>query len=514
MKLITIIAFRNLFRHKGRNLVIGTILFIGALVMVMGNGIISGMEQGLETNIAEQWSGHILIVSSEQKNDKPLFNPLPLKIIKRYSAFEQILSKSKEIHSFLPATKGVAMVLNMGGQKKAVESMMLTTLLGVDLQKYKKMFNNNLHITEGRELNNGEKGILINSHWREKAYESENFWLHPQSISSAAAMKMSNTLQQQGSDMTEMGSSLVLMGIGDENSALDVLADVKGIFEFNALNSVFGYLNIIDLESFRECFEYVTHADGQQEISKENLSLLNSPSDSYENFFSDEQSLETEGVEKDLGTDTLKGEVDSVDNVIRTNEEAYNLVFVKLWPNEVIDDVLRTLNSRFQSENIEARAISWKDGVGYISDISLFFRIALNVFVFFIFFVAVIIIINTLSMASMERIPEIGTMRAIGARKSFIGKMFLLETSLLSLIFGGLGIVVGCLLIFVISQLHIQATSEMMNLAFGGDTFKPIMDLQGTGNVMIQLAVVTVLAIVYPIHLATKVSPIDAVARD
>ena len=422
----------------------------------MGNGVISGMDEGLETNIANHWSGHIIIVSSDQKNNKPLFNPSVLKIIKNYSAVEQIISKNREISSFLPATKGLAIILNIGAQKKPVESMMLTTLLGVDLPKYKAMFNNNLHIIEGDELKNNEKGILINSYSRKKIYDSENFWIIPQAISSTVPIDVPVA---RGSDLLEKGSSLVLMGIGDDNSALDVLANVKGIFEFNTLNSLFKDFNIIDLESFRECFEYVTHADSRKAISKENLSILNAPSDAYDDFFSEGESLETADLEKDLGTDTLKGEVATKDNTIRTNEQAYNLVFVKLRSKDALNDVLLSLNRQFQLENIEARAISWKDAVGFISDISLFFRIALNVFVCFIFFVAVIIIINTLSMASMERIPEIGTMRAIGARKSFVGKMFLLETSMLSFIFGGIGIIFGCLLIFGISQFHIQATS-------------------------------------------------------
>ena len=49
------IAFRNLFRHLGKSLVIGTILFVGAMFMSIGNGIIAGTENGIEENIIKHF---------------------------------------------------------------------------------------------------------------------------------------------------------------------------------------------------------------------------------------------------------------------------------------------------------------------------------------------------------------------------------------------------------------------------------------------------------------------------
>ena len=49
MGLILKIAWRNIWRHKGKSLVIGVILFIGAMLMSIGNGMISGMEKGMSS---------------------------------------------------------------------------------------------------------------------------------------------------------------------------------------------------------------------------------------------------------------------------------------------------------------------------------------------------------------------------------------------------------------------------------------------------------------------------------
>lgn len=512
MGLILKIAFRNLFRHKGRSFVIGTILFTGALVMALGNGIITGMEKGFEKNIVGQWTGHIIIISSRQKNDDPIFSPKPMKVIQNFNLVETLLTENSNVSSFLPGTKGLAVVLNIGDQKRAARQPVMCMLLGVDFQRYRKMFSNNITVVEGSGFDKNEKGILVNIYEREKIYDSENVWILPANSALETDLLTADALSEK--DKLETASSLVLMGIGDDNSALDVFAEVKGIYKFNALNLLFKEINIIDLESFRECFEYVTQADNNTRISTENLDILNSTEESLDHFFTNNNMVEAQTLEKDLGTESLKRDVKTHGLLPNTNKGAYNLVFVKLLSGNDLEKTLESLNRSFESAKADARAISWEQAVGYIADISLLFRIALNIFVFFIFFVAVIIIINTLSMAAMERIPEIGTMRAIGARKSFIGKMFITETTLLSFIFGGSGLVLGCIITLLVSGLQIPASNEMMNLAFGGDTFRPVMDFKSITNVFIQLIGVTIIAIIYPVSLAKKVSPVDAIARN
>ena len=69
MNLIIKIAWRNIMRHRGKSLVIGVILFVGALLMTIGNGVISGMDKGLQKNIINGFTGDIVIVSEKQESD-------------------------------------------------------------------------------------------------------------------------------------------------------------------------------------------------------------------------------------------------------------------------------------------------------------------------------------------------------------------------------------------------------------------------------------------------------------
>jgi putative ABC transport system permease protein len=123
---------------------------------------------------------------------------------------------------------------------------------------------------------------------------------------------------------------------------------------------------------------------------------------------------------------------------------------------------------------------------------------------------------NTLSMTAMERTEEFGMMRAVGARKGFITRMFLSETLALSAIFGGAGILIGALVAWVFHPLGISISSgdsEILELLFGGEVFQPTLGVGGVVGGVAALGVVTVLAVLYPLFVARRITPLDAINR-
>jgi ABC-type antimicrobial peptide transport system permease subunit len=150
-------------------------------------------------------------------------------------------------------------------------------------------------------------------------------------------------------------------------------------------------------------------------------------------------------------------------------------------------------------ENLGVRAVPWKKAVGTIGSTAVIVKSALFVFVMLLFFVAIIIIVNTLSMAALERTSEIGMMRAVGARQSFIRMMFLGETGILSFVFGGGGILAGILVVNIISALKIKSGNDVLQLLFGGDTFRPLLSMPDIGLAVLQLVFVTFIAVLYPL---------------
>ena len=76
------IAWRNLWRHKGKSLVIGIIIFLGALFMTVGNAVIEGAKQGLEKNMINRFTGHLILAAAKEKKENVFF------------AFRNILGRS------------------------------------------------------------------------------------------------------------------------------------------------------------------------------------------------------------------------------------------------------------------------------------------------------------------------------------------------------------------------------------------------------------------------------------
>jgi len=105
-------------------------------------------------------------------------------------------------------------------------------------------------------------------------------------------------------------------------------------------------------------------------------------------------------------------------------------------------------------------------------------------------------------------------MRAVGAHKNFIITMFIGETGLLSFAFGGSGIVVGMIIIKFISLLHITSDNDIVQLLYGGTTFNPFLNASDVMLVILQLALVTLLAVIYPVKVASSITPLDAISRD
>ena len=199
---------------------------------------------------------------------------------------------------------------------------------------------------------------------------------------------------------------------------------------------------------------------------------------------------------------------------IDQDKGAYNLVFIKLKNGEDPEKALKELNQVLKDNKANVKAINWKDAAGALLSFSLAFQIALVVFVFILFFIAVIIIMNTLSMAAMDRTNEIGMMRAVGAQKDFIGGMFVYETIILSAFFGGLGVFISAITANIIYALKIPMTNDFFQLVLGNETFSPVI---GFGDVLLSIVVlilVTVSSVIYPVIVARKITPLDAIARE
>ena len=111
-------------------------------------------------------------------------------------------------------------------------------------------------------------------------------------------------------------------------------------------------------------------------------------------------------------------------------------MLLELEVGESPQRLIRSLNSSFEEQGLDVKAYGWVEAAGAIAQLVSGLKTVFNALIVIVAVVAVIIIMNTLVISITERIGEIGTMRAIGARRSFIRRMITLETLMISLVFG------------------------------------------------------------------------------
>ena len=72
------------------------------------------------------------------------------------------------------------------------------------------------------------------------------------------------------------------------------------------------------------------------------------------------------------------------------------------------------------SGGLALKAIDWQKASGIVGQFVTMIRVVLYMAVLIIFVVALVIINNALVMATLERVQEIGTLRAVGAQRRFV----------------------------------------------------------------------------------------------
>jgi len=509
MSLIIKIAWRNVLRHKGKSLIIGAILFLSAFLMTLGNGVISGLDRGLERNIINGFLGDIVIVSDKEKSDSVLIKMMgeSVEVVANYKQIKEFLGKNEVVKDVMPIGKNVVMVLNdeEGDPTYAY-------VIGVDLDEYRRFFPDTIIKLEGDYFSSSQSGILFPTRQRDDCYNSMNFWyVSPQGL---VEENLSKEAKENRADLV-LKDNVVFMGMSAGDTTTDVRVPVRGVFKYKALNTMWGNFILMDIESYRQCLGYFSAEDISSSLSDETKSLLSMDDSNLDSMFSGEEFVVT---------DTGKADLDEVDFSrkddagVRTDVDhelgSYNLILVKLKDSRTLDKSIASLNKGLKEAGLGVHAVSWKKASGFIGSMAMLIKGALFLFVSFLFFVAVIIIVNTLSMAAIERTTEIGMMRAVGAHKGFISYMFIGETAVLSGFFGGLGITAGIIGVYILASLKITTDNDMLQLLFGGDSFMPVLR---AGDIIFgigQLALVTLITVIYPVRVARGITPLEAIARD
>jgi len=351
-----------------------------------------------------------------------------------------------------------------------------------------------------------------------------------------------------------IGDTLTIKSFTRSGYVQSVNLHVYGTFQFQGLekSTLAGALNLMDLVSFRELYGFLTaekraeieqlqKAAGARAISRENAEAElfgTAPApEADEPVPGAATAPKTEGKTKGKKVSALAQpaaaapEVPDLSAVVGQRMRRDELIDRTYAPGETergvvlnaavilkdpkkIPQTIPAIEAAGQNAGLSLKAISWQKASGIIGQFIMLARIVLYVAILIIFVIALVIINNAMVMATLERVQEIGTLRAIGAQRRFILAMLVIEALVVGVIFGAIGAGVGAVVVSIVGKVGIPARSDVWFFFFSGPRLHPFL---GTTNLVVAfLAVMLVSAFssFYPAWLAMRVTPRQAMQSE
>jgi len=178
----------------------------------------------------------------------------------------------------------------------------------------------------------------------------------------------------------------------------------------------------------------------------------------------------------------------------------YAQLKVKVKSNEFMGKV----RNEIINEGFTVSSLS--DTIDQANKIFHIVQIILALFGFVALLVSAIGMINTMTITLLERINEIGIMRAVGASASDISKLFLIE----SLLMGFLGGVGGVLMGYTAGEI-VNFIVNILAHNFGGQAIKLFYRPPWfIAVIIVSSSVIGLLTGIYPSRRASKINPLEA----
>ncbi len=483
--MIFAIAVRNLLQHRAKTLIIGLLVTVGIMLTFAGNALIGSVIRNISGIFTDYYTGDVLVTSTEtlgagvfgaQSDDVMGFPTIP--VIRDYETVAEIVAATPGIESWAPQISGYAMI-NL--EKDGVD---FSLFFGIDPSEYFAVMPD-IEIVQGRLLLDGEEGMLLK-------YDT---W--------------KGMRDDKGVDI-KIGDTLQLNSYGTAGMRIREVP-VVGIYKFPRGNDRMFPMSFIDTKSLRYVLAGMGGKPEKVAVTEEATRYLDADIDSL--FADDSLIVDSSSVGSTLAD---SGPVDAAAAraAVTPGSGDWHFIVIKAKKGVNPDSIIKSLNAAFDDRDLLARAQGWwvsamPDSLTY-SGIQLLFNVA----IFILGFVSIIIIMNTLVVSVMERTSEIGTMRALGAQKSFVTRMFIAETGIITLVFGLIGLALGALLILALNIVGIPTDNEALRYIGGGGILRPTIGTQAFVLSFVLMGIIALFSWMYPVRIALKVSPLKAIATE
>ncbi|MDC7126145.1 MAG: FtsX-like permease family protein [Spirochaetales bacterium] len=492
------IAVRNLRQHSSKSLIIGIIIAVGVMILVIGNTLIHTIDTGIERAFIDNYTGNIMITGIT-KSDISIFavqSPGGFEDTPSIPDYEKVLNYVKDIsqvESYTSQISGFGLISVEGSDDD--KGPYVGMLFGINPEEYPKLFSN-VEIEKGHYLSSGEEGVLMS----QSNIDSMN--------------------EVFGGDL-DVGDKILITSMGSAGFKIREVP-IVGIYGLKYDSEAAEYITYIDAQTLRVLKGMNLGNQGEVALSDDETALLDSSS--MDTMFSNDSiggeaeldfEMSDENIFDIIDLDT--GTEESKPTELKSEEhqsKKWEYILVKTKTQRDAAGVIARLNAWFNEEGIKAHAYNWKAAAGPFSSTADVIRIVFIVAIILVAVVAIIIMTNTLVINVVERTAEIGTMRALGAHKNFVRRMFSIEVLTISVVFGLIGMIAGVITLFIVKLIGIEASNAFLEILFAGSVLKPVYSFGSVIGSWFTVVVIAMIANIYPLRLALKVQPIKAMMSE
>ena len=535
--MIVKLALRNLYRHPRQTLSVGGLVMVAIALLFVGNSIFDGTEAGIEESFIASFTAHLALRARSELefsifgDQTPVIGELfRMPTLAPYPDIRRELETLPGVGSVTSLVSGLAL-LEYGSYRAPAP------LFGVEPDTYLHTMPG-ITLLSGRFLQRGERGVVL-PEARLKRIEAE--------------MKQPLPL-----------GALIQFSVADGISFRIRSAPLLGVIRYPLRNETLDSIVLVDPTTLRELYNYLIssgpggkaqslatsssgaasapnlgytapplahagstqshgapsqsnsaptqlHAAPTQSLTAPNPSPSGFSVDSlFENPEPDKESssqgVDRTVIEKEIA-EALKAPRPAVD------EGAWNFILVRVRDGASVAQVHRGLERLLKEKQWEAEVLTWRQTAGTSALFLYWMRMIFNIGFLVVATASLIILMDSFIMSVLERVPEIGTLRALGAPPSVIRRLFLLETTLLAAGAGLLGVGLGVGVSLFLKAHPFRLENPFLIQLFGGAGLIPRISFPRTVLSWAVAVGMGLLGWIYPVRVALRVEPRQAMER-
>lgn len=473
------LALKNVISRKSSYAIVFFIT-IAITLFCVANAVFDSTEQGIQNCFLSSFTGD-LIIRSQSKTQVSLFGddtPVTGKMTRiekiiPYPEIKSTVESLPEFSSCVSQVTGAAIIGKSGKTSRAIY------IFGVDAEEYLNVMSS-IQIVEGEPFLPGEKGVMV-------------------------CKKLADSLK------LKVGEKLQFT-IADGPSFRIRAGILTAIIDYEIPNEIFEQFVIVDPDVVRAVMDMDSGLDYTDiEIAEDKTDLLDADID-IDSLFDD--AFDVDAIWEDAEETTLESESVFTDADSVTGSFSWNFLIVRLKNSSDTSSVISKLNRVFKRNGWPVEATDWRHAAGSTSLYLYWMRVIFNVGIIIILAAGFIVINNTLIINILDQTREIGTLRAIGAKKRFISLQYMIETFTMTITSGILGSAAGIFASKMINKAHITFTNSFLIQLFGSDALTVTVTKSNISSLFMLAVVLGLVGWLYPVMTALRIYPVKAMAGE